>query len=72
MDASDTALNKSEIEVIQVNNGARRAPAECEFMDVGVTDESEIMDKSNSDKSEIIDMESIDNGDDNDASAPDT
>ena len=27
MDSSDTALDKSEIEVIQVNNGARRAPA---------------------------------------------
>ena len=72
VDSLDTALDKSEIEAIQVNNGARRARATCEFMDVGVTDESEIMDKGNSDKSEIMDMESIDNGADNGASAPDT
>ena len=72
VDSSDTALDTSEIEVIQVNNAARRAPATSEFMDVGVTDESEIVDKANPDKSEIMDMESIDNGADNDASAPDT
>ena len=72
VDSLDTALDKSEIEAIQVNNGARRARVTCEFMDVGVTDESEIMDKGNSDKSEIMDMESIDNGADNGASAPDT
>ena len=72
VDSLDIALDKSEIEAIQVNNGARRAQVTCEFMDVGVTDESEIMDKGNSDKSEIMDMESIENGADNGASAPDT
>ena len=51
-----------------MNNGARRARATSEFIDVGSTDESEITDKGNSDKSEIMDMESIDNG----ATAPDT
>lgn len=45
VDSSDTALDKSEVEVIQVNNDARRASATSEFMDVGVTDESEITDK---------------------------
>ena len=53
VDSSDTALDKSEIEVIQVNNGARRALAASEFMNVGSTDESEITDKGNSDKSDI-------------------
>ena len=72
VDSSDTALDKSEIEVIQANNGARRARATCEFVDVGVTVESEIMDKSNSDKSEIMDMGSINNGADNGATVPDT
>ena len=71
MDSSDTALDKSEIKVNQVNNGACHAPAMSEFMDVGVTDESEIMDKGNSYKLEIKDMESIDNGADNVTSAPD-
>ena len=72
VDSSDTALDKSEIEVIQVNNGACCAPATSESMDAGLTDESEIMDKGNSDTSEIMDMESIDNGADNSTSAPDT
>ena len=67
VDSSDTALDKSKIEVIQVNNCAQHAPATLEFMDVGVTDESEMMDKGNSDKSENMDMESIDNGADNGA-----
>ena len=71
VDSSDTAVDKSEMEAMQVNNGAHRTPATSEFMDVGVTDEFEIMDKSNSDKSEIMDMESIDNGADNVTSAPD-
>ena len=70
-DSSDTAVDKSEMEAMQVNNGAHRTPATSEFMDVGVTDESEIMDKGNSDKSEIMDMESIDNGAGNVTSAPD-
>ena len=70
--SSDNALDKSEMEVIQVNDGTRHAPATSEFMDVCVTDESEIMDESNSDKSEVIDMESIDNGADNVTSVPDT
>ena len=43
VDSSDTAVDKSEMEAMQVNNG-----------DVGVTDESEIMDKGNWDKSDII------------------
>ena len=72
VDSSDTALDKSEIEVIQVNNGACCAPATSESMDAGMTDESEIMDKGNSDTSDIMDMESIDNGADNSTSAPDT
>ena len=42
VNSSDTALHKSEIKVIQVNNGARRAPAASEFMDVGMTEKSEI------------------------------
>ena len=50
MDSLHTASDKSEIEMIQVNNGVWRAPAMSEFMDVGVTDESEIMDKGNLDK----------------------
>ena len=70
VDSLDTAPDKSEIEMIQVNNGVRRAPARSEFMDVGVTDESEIMDKGNPDKSEI--MANIHNGADNGACAPDT
>ena len=41
VDSSDTALDKSEIEAIQVNNDARYATATSEFMDVGVTDESD-------------------------------
>lgn len=65
VDSSDTAVDKSEMEAMQVNNGAHCTPATSEFMDVGVTDESEIMDKGNSNKSEIMDMESIDNGADN-------
>ena len=69
VDSLDTAPDKSEIEMIQVNNGIRRAPATSEFMDVGVTDESEIMDKA---KSEVMAMENIHNGADNGASAPDT
>ena len=72
VDSLDTAPDKSEIEMIQVNNGVRRAPATSEFMDVGVIDESEIMDKGNSDKSEIMAMENIHNSADNGASAPDT
>ena len=72
VDSLDTAPDKSEIEMIQVNNGVRRAPATSEFMDVGVTDESEIMDKGNSDKSEIMAMENIHNSADNGASALDT
>ena len=72
MDSLDTGPDKSEIEMIQVNNGVRRAPATSEFMNVGVIDESEIMDKGNSEKSEIMDMENIHNGADNAASAPDT
>ena len=72
VDSLDTAPDKSEIEMIQVNNGVRRAPATSEFMDVGVIDESEIMDKGNSDKSEIMGMENIHNSADNGASAPDT
>ena len=72
LDSLDTAPDKSEIEMIQVNNGVRRAPATSEFMDVGVTDESEIMDKGNPDKSEIMAMENIHNGADNAASALDT
>ena len=55
VDSSDTALDKSEIEVIQVNNGACCAPATSESMDAGMTDESEIMDKGNSDTSETRD-----------------
>ena len=70
VDSLDTAPDKSEIEMIQVNNGVRRALARSEFMDVGVTDESEIMDKGNPDKSEI--MANIHNGADNGACAPDT
>ena len=70
VDSLDTASDKSEIEMIQVNNGVRRPPATSEFMDVGVTDESEIMDKGNSDKSEIMAMENIHNSADNGASAP--
>lgn len=61
MDSLDTAPDKSEIEMIQVNNGVRHAPATSEFMDVGVTD-----------KSEIMAMENIHNRADNGASAPDT
>ena len=72
VDSLDTAPDKSEIEMIQVNNGVRRAPATSEFMDVGVIDESEIMDKGNSDKAEIMAMENIHNSADNGASAPDT
>ena len=72
VDSLDTAPDKSEIEMIQVNNGVRHAPATSEFMDVGVTDESEIMDKGNPDKSEIMAMENIHNGADNGACAPDT
>ena len=72
VDSLDTAPDKSEIEMIQVNNGVRRAPATSEFMDVGMTDESEIMDKGNPDKSEIMAMENIHNGADNGACAPDT
>ena len=72
VDSSDPALDKSEMEVIQMNNGARRTPAKSEFMDVGVTDDSEIIDKGNSDKSEIMDKGGIDNGADNVTSAPDT
>ena len=72
VDSLDTAPDESEIEMIQVNNGVRRAPATSEFMDVGVTDESEIMDKGNSDKSEITAMENIHNSADNGARAPDT
>ena len=72
VDSLDTAPDKSEIEMIQVNNGVRRAPATSEFMVVCVTDESEIMDKGNSDKSEIMAMENIHNSADNGASAPDT
>ena len=72
VDSSDPALDKSEMEVIHVNNGARRTPATSEFTDVGVTDDSEIIDKGNSDKSEIMDKGSIDNGADNVTSAPDT
>ena len=72
VDSLDTAPDKSEIEMIQVNNGVRRAPATSEFMDVGVTDESEIMDKGNSDKSEIMAMENIHNSADNGACAADT
>lgn len=71
VDSSDTAVDKSEMETMQVNNGAHRTPATSEFMDVGVTDESEIMDKGNSDKSEFMDMESIDNGAENVTGAPD-
>lgn len=71
VDSSDTAVDKSEMETMQVNNGAHRTPATSEFMDVGVTDESEIMDKGNSDKPEFMDMESIDNGAENVTSAPD-
>ena len=74
VDSSDTALDKTDVEVIQVNNDARRAPATSEFMDVDVTDESEITDKKNLDQSEIMDMESknngADNGADNGASPP--
>ena len=70
VDSLDTAPDKSEIEMIQVNNGVRRATSE--IMDVVVTDESEIMDKGNSDKSEIMAMESIHNSADNGASAPHT
>ena len=66
VDSLDTAPDQSEIEMIQVNNGVRRAPATLEFMDVGVTDESEIMD------SEIMAVENIHNSADNGASAPDT
>ena len=72
VDSSDTALDKTEVEVIQVNNDAWHAPAPSEFMDVGVTDESEITDKGNLDQSEIMDMESINNGADNGASPPET
>ncbi|PFX12983.1 Zinc finger MYM-type protein 1 [Stylophora pistillata] len=72
VDSLDTAPDKSEIELIQVNNGVRRAPGTSEFMDVGVTDESEIMDKGNSDKSEIMAMENIHNSADNGACAADT
>ena len=39
VDSSDIALDKSEMEVIQVNNGTRPALASSEFMDVGVTDD---------------------------------
>ena len=69
MDSLDTASDESEIEMIQVNNGVRRAPATSEFMDVGVTDESEIMDKGKSDKSEIRAMENIHNSADNGANS---
>ena len=34
VDSLNTAPDKSEIEMIQVNNGVRRAPATSEFMDV--------------------------------------
>ena len=47
VDSSDTAVDKSEMEAMQVNNGAHRPTVTSEFMDVGVTDESEMMDKGN-------------------------
>ena len=39
VDSSDTGLDKSEIEVIQVINGTRHVQVTSKFMDAGVTDD---------------------------------
>ena len=62
VDSSDTAMDKSDMEAMQVNNGAHRTPATSEFMDVGVTDMESIDNGADNGTSAPEARDIVDNG----------